>query len=78
MWSRHVLCAGSLALQKVKEAVLGPTGHNLEDLSHFSGTMGHRLPIPILPSAEFLHTGQCESINSVTTLKYLPKSVSFR
>ena len=28
--------------------------------------------------AAFLHTGCVESLNSLTTLKYLPKSVSFR
>jgi len=53
---------GSLALKKVSEAVLGAHQHNFDDLEHYS---------------EFVQTGPNESLNSVTTLKYLEKSVSY-
>jgi len=49
-------------LKKVTDAVLGAQKQNFEDLEHYS---------------EFVQTGPNESLNSVTTLKYLEKSVSY-
>ena len=53
---------GSLALKKVRFAIFGKNGQNLNDLKYMSC---------------FLHTGSIESLNSMATLKYLSKTHFF-
>ena len=68
---------GSPALAKVREAVMGPNGNNLDDLVRLDGiTLRPLISMDFFISA-FLHTGDLEAVNALL-LKYLPKKIAFR
>ena len=69
--------SGSAALAKVREAVMGPNGNNLDDLVRLDGiTLRPLISMDFFISA-FLHTGDLEAVNALL-LKYLPKKIAFR
>lgn len=53
---------GTLAIKKIRLAIFGKDGQNLKDIKFMT---------------LFLHTGSIENLNSMTTIKYMPKTYSF-
>ena len=68
---------GSPALAKVREAVMGPNGNNLDDLVRLDGITLRPLISVNFHISAFLHTGDLEAVNALL-LKYLPKKIAFR
>ena len=71
---------GSPALAKVREAVLGPNGNNLDDLVRLDGITLKTFDLNgflYFYISAFLHTGDLEAVNALL-LKYLPKKIAFR
>ena len=68
---------GSPALAKVREAVMGPNGNNLDDLVRLDGITLKPLISMDFHISAFLHTGDLEAVNALL-LKYLPKKIAFR
>ena len=62
---------GSPALAKVREAVMGPNGNNLDDLVRLDGITLKPLISMDFHISAFLHTGDLEAVNALL-LKYLP------
>jgi len=67
---------GSPALAKVREAVMGPNGNNLDDLVRLDGITLKPLISMDFHISAFLHTGDLEAVNALL-LKYLPKKIAF-
>ena len=61
----------------MQAAISGKGGKNLADIDHMSGGRdvqkmeGNQFPA-------YKHTGELENVNSMGTLKYMPKAVKFR
>ena len=71
---------GSPALAKVREAVMGPNGNNLDDLVRLDGITLKTFDLNgflYFYISAFLHTGDLEAVNALL-LKYLPKKIAFR
>ena len=66
-------------MKKLRQAVLGKNGRNLDDLSHMDGNIERNGALIILTPTwclEFVHTSDIESLNSLI-LKYSSKSQAF-
>ena len=71
---------GSPALAKVREAVMGPNGNNLDDLVRLDGITLKTFDLNgflYFYISALLHTGDLEAVNALL-LKYLPKKIAFR
>ena len=66
-------------MEKLRQAVMGQNGRNLDDLDHMDGMQGFILvqTFYLLKCAEFVHTSDLESVNSLI-LKYTSKRYSYR
>ena len=69
---------GSLAMDKLRKAILGKSNRNLDDLKHMTGKywnlyfwIKHDVCFP-----EYVHTGDIESLNNMQ-LKYANKTFSY-
>ena len=56
---------GSPALAKVREAVMGPNGNNLDDLVRLDGITLKPLISMDFHISAFLHTGDLEAVNAL-------------
>ena len=71
---------GSVELEKLRQAVMGQNGRNLDDLEQMDGII-YGLPLvhnfKVKKILEFVHTSDLESVNSLI-LKYTSKRYSYR
>ena len=66
---------GSPALAKVREAVMGPNGNNLDDLVRLDGITLKPLISMDFHISAFLHTGDLEAVNALFLLLESPCSL---
>ena len=65
-----------MELEKLREAVVGKNGRNLDDLPHMDGGYNCFRTSTIFLISEFVHTSDLESVNSLI-LKYSSKSQAY-
>ena len=66
-------------MKKLRLAILGKNGKNLDDLSHMDGKCCNKLKVllTLLGYSEFVHTSDLESLSSLV-LKYSSKTYVYR